>query len=80
MSKPTSDEWDEFVSRHSAGDVLTGEVVSVVPFGAFVRVEPGFDGLAPKAEWPELPEEGATVQVRILEIDPERRRMSFGKQ
>jgi ribosomal protein S1 len=52
-------------------------VVSVEPFGAFVRVG-GVDGLAPGPEWPVLPEVGSTVRVRILAVDLDRQRAAFG--
>jgi len=75
MSRHTA--WAEFVARYSVGDVVEGDVVSVEPFGAFVRVG-DVDGLAPKPEWPVLPEVGSTVRVRILAVDYDRQRTAFG--
>jgi small subunit ribosomal protein S1 len=78
MSRHTSaDAWAEFAARHGVGDVVEGDVVSVEPFGAFVRVGE-VDGLAPTVEWPVLPEVGATVRVRILAVDLDRQRAAFG--
>ncbi|MGP4020885.1 S1 RNA-binding domain-containing protein [Saccharopolyspora sp. 5N708] len=68
--------WDAFVSQHGSGDVVTGQVVSVVPFGAFVEVA-GVHGLLHKVEWSDEPEVGADIRVRIAEIDAERHRMSL---
>lgn len=71
MSRPeqSSDAaWAGFVDRYSVGDVVEGDVVSVVAFGAFVRVD-AVDGLAPSAVWPALPEVGARVPARIEAID-----------
>lgn len=66
--------WNGF----AVGDIVTGSVVSVVAFGAFVRVGPGIDALAPVTEWPELPAEGARVEARILDVDADRQRMALG--
>jgi ribosomal protein S1 len=76
MSRHTA-EWADFAARYGVGDVAEGDVVSVEPFGAFVRVG-GIDGFAPKPEWPVLPEVGSTVRVRILAVDNERQRAAFG--
>jgi ribosomal protein S1 len=81
MSRPHMiDEagWERFAAAHSIGDVLRGEVVSVLPFGAFVRVDEGIDGLAPIVQWPALPAAGTVLAVRIVAIDAERRRVAFG--
>ena len=67
--------WNDFVARYAVGDVLDGVVVSVAPFGAFVRVA-GVDGLAPLTRWPALPAEGATVPVRVDAIDADNHRFS----
>jgi ribosomal protein S1 len=78
MSRQTpEDAWAGFAARYGVGDVVEGDVVSVEPFGAFVRVG-DVDGLAPTVEWPVLPEVGATVRVRILAVDLDRRRAAFG--
>jgi small subunit ribosomal protein S1 len=82
MSRPTGSTneaaWAEFFARHGVGDVVEGSVVSVEPFGAFVRVGDDVDGLAPRPEWSVLPDVGAAVQVRILAVDPVNRRAAFG--
>lgn len=63
--------WQDFVVRHSVGDVIEGVVTKEVPFGSFVESE-GFTGLAHEQSWPV----GTRVSVRILAIDPERQRFS----
>jgi ribosomal protein S1 len=81
MSRPTSHgddaAWATFVARHGVDDIVDGDVVSVVPFGAFVRID-GFDGLAPQKSWPTLPEAGSRIQARVLAIDVDRRRFALG--
>jgi small subunit ribosomal protein S1 len=47
----------------------------LVPFGAFVTVGPGVPGLLPASAMAVAPRVGATLAVRIVEIDEERRRV-----
>ena len=56
------------------GDVVAGEVVSVVPFGSFVRIAKDADGLLHGDAGRTV---GDEVTVRILEIDRDRRRASL---
>jgi small subunit ribosomal protein S1 len=78
MSRPHTNEsaWPAFVSRYRVGDVADGEVVSVVPFGAFIRID-DVDGFTPKASWPALPQPGTQVRVRIEAIDDVQRRFAL---
>jgi ribosomal protein S1 len=64
--------WQDFLTQHPVGDVIEGVVIKQVPFGSFVESE-GFTGLAHEQSWPV----GTRVSVRILAIDPERRRFSL---
>lgn len=77
MSPTHSNEanWPTFLSGHGVGDVIVADVVSVLPFGAFVRVD-GVDGFTPKSSWPALPEPGARVRARIEAIDTQQRRFA----
>lgn len=43
--KDEDNPWAQFAAKYSVGDVVTGKVVSITPFGAFVRIMPGIDGL-----------------------------------
>ena len=73
------------VSTHRPGDVLEGVVTKVVAFGAFVEILPGVEGLVHISELAdhhvenpsEVVKPGATLNVKILEIDEERRRLSL---
>jgi ribosomal protein S1 len=58
----------------SVGDVLTGHVSKVEPFGVFVRIADDADGLLVGDDQPHV---GSSVTVRILEIDPVKRRASL---
>lgn len=66
--------WDSFVAAHRVGDVLTGRVTKVLPFGAFVEVADGVEGLLVVDDRPAA---GATVSVSIATIDLDRRRTSL---
>ncbi|MCW2976015.1 MAG: binding domain protein, partial [Actinomycetia bacterium] len=67
------------------GDVVAGKVTKVVTFGAFVEILPGVEGLVHISELAqhhvenprEVVSQGDTVNVRILEVDAERRRLSL---
>ena len=37
--------WDVAGEKYQAGDIVTGKVVRIVPYGAFVELEPGLDGM-----------------------------------
>ncbi|WP_370942710.1 S1 RNA-binding domain-containing protein [Amycolatopsis sp. cg5] len=65
--------WQDFVARHSAGGVLDGLVTQVLPFGAFVEVADGVQGLLPSV----ATERGARIAVKIDRIDVENRRFSL---
>ena len=79
MSRPSHEHdpaaWAAFASAHGVDDVVDGDVVDVVPFGAFVRVD-GVDGFAPQSSWPALPAVGSRVPVRIVAIDADRHRFA----
>lgn len=81
-----SDPWLEVSEKIKVGDSYTGKVVRLAQFGAFVELFPGVDGLIHLSEmsWlkrvhnpSELLKQGDRVEVRILEIDIEKRRISL---
>ena len=79
------DPWQTFARTHAIGQVVPGKVTKLVPFGAFVRVEDGIEGLVHISELAErhveLPEQivtvGGDVFVKVIDIDLERRRISL---
>ncbi|HWM54752.1 MAG TPA: 30S ribosomal protein S1 [Solirubrobacterales bacterium] len=85
LKQTQEDPWQRVISSHRAGDVLAGTVTKVVAFGAFVEILPGVEGLVHISELAdhhvenpsEVVEPGATLDVKILEIDEERRRLSL---
>ncbi len=70
-------EWQRFLADHADGAVMTGRVVDVKPFGVFVAVADGIHGLLHSSEYTTAPDDGATVSVRIREVDLANRRMSL---
>jgi small subunit ribosomal protein S1 len=85
LKQTQEDPWQRVVSTYRPGDVLEGTVTKVVAFGAFVEILPGVEGLVHISELAdhhvenpsEVVEPGATLNVKILEIDDERRRLSL---
>jgi len=79
------DPWQTFARTHQIGEIVPGKVTKLVPFGAFVRVEDGIEGLVHVSELAErhveIPEQvvavGDEVMVKIIDIDLERRRISL---
>src|SRR5947208_7857003 len=85
LKQTQSDPWQQVLDNYREGDVVEGRVAKVVTFGAFVEILPGVEGLvhiselaAHHVENPrEVVAQGQAVNVRILEIDGDRRRLSL---
>jgi small subunit ribosomal protein S1 len=85
LKQTQEDPWQRVISTHRSGDVLEGTVTKVVAFGAFVEILPGVEGLVHISELAdhhvESPSEvvvpDSKLNVKILEIDEERRRLSL---
>ncbi len=79
------DPWKEFERMYSAGEIIDGQVTKLVPFGAFVRVAAGIEGLVHISEISDQhvdsPESvlsvGDEVRVKVIEVDVPRRRISL---
>ena len=79
------DPWRVFARTHAVGQIVPGKVTKLVPFGAFVRVEEGIEGLVHISELAqrhvEVPDQvvnvGEEVMVKVIDIDLERRRISL---
>ena len=85
LKQTQTDPWQQVVESYQEGDVVEGKVTKVVTFGAFVEILPGVEGLVHISELAqhhvenprEVVSQGDTVNVRILEVDAERRRLSL---
>jgi len=79
------DPWQEFANSHEVGELVYGRVTKLVPFGAFVQVGDGIEGLVHISEMAahhvEAPEQvvtpGEELWVKIIDIDLDRRRISL---
>jgi small subunit ribosomal protein S1 len=79
------DPWREFERKHQTGEVIAGQVTKLVPFGAFVRVGEGIEGLVHISELSdqhvESPDQvvqvGEQVRVKVVDVDVSRRRISL---
>src|ERR1700691_6069243 len=80
-----TDPWQEFADSHQVGQLVYGRITKLVPFGAFVQVGDGIEGLVHISEMAvhhvELPEQvvtaGEELWVKIIDIDLQRRRISL---
>ncbi|MGH2957432.1 MAG: S1 RNA-binding domain-containing protein, partial [Solirubrobacterales bacterium] len=85
LKQTQEDPWQRVLNEHKEGDVVEGRVTKIVAFGAFVQILPGVEGLVHISELAqhhvESPAEvvraGDELQVKILEVDDSRRRLSL---
>src|SRR3954468_19483050 len=85
LKQTQSDPWQQVLEQHKEGDVVEGRVTKVVTFGAFVEILPGVEGLVHISELAqhhvenprEVVSQGDVVNVKIIEVDAERRRLSL---
>jgi small subunit ribosomal protein S1 len=79
------DPWQKFAREHAVNENVDGEVTKLVPFGAFVKVADGIEGLVHISELAdrhvEVPEAvvnvGDQIEVKVIDIDTVRRRISL---
>lgn len=80
-----TDPWQEFADSHQVGELVYGRITKLVPFGSFVQVGEGIEGLVHISEMAvhhvDLPEQvvtpGEELWVKIIDIDLQRRRISL---
>src|SRR6202163_2678378 len=85
LKSTQEDPWQQFARTHQIGQVVPGRVTKLVPFGSFVRVEEGIEGLVHISELSErhveVPDQvvqvGDDAMVKVIDIDLERRRISL---
>lgn len=85
LKQTRPEPWSVINENYQVGQVVTGKVVQIKEYGAFVELEPGLDGLVHISEVAhkrlnniaEELEIGQEVQAKILEIDEERKRVSL---
>lgn len=82
---PNDNPWTKFVSEYQRGDIIKATVVSITEFGAFAQIIPGVDGLIHisqisterVASIASVLSVGQEVDVKIIEIDEEKNRVSL---
>src|SRR5881227_2868397 len=85
LKQTQEDPWQQVVEAYEENDVVEGRVTKVVTFGAFVEILPGVEGLVHISELAqhhvenprEVVSQGQPVNVKIIEVDGERRRLSL---
>lgn len=77
--------WDTVAQKYEVGQIVKGMITKLAPFGAFVRIEPGVEGLIHISELSSKPitspqqvvKEGEEHATKVLRIDTERRRLAL---
>ncbi|MFO7750625.1 MAG: 30S ribosomal protein S1 [Desulfobacteraceae bacterium] len=86
MKQVSSDPWERAGSLVTTGDQVTGKVVRIAPFGAFVEIAPGLDGLVHLSEMSytrrvvkadDVVSQGEMVEVVVKDVDLEKKRISL---
>jgi small subunit ribosomal protein S1 len=87
LKQKTKNPWEDISERYPIGSVWNGEVVNLMTYGAFVRLEDGIEGLVHVSEmsWTkqiahpnEAVKTGDKVKIMILEINHEKQEISLG--
>ena len=85
MRQVLPDPWESAGEKFHVNDTVEGEITRIVPFGAFVLLEGGIEGIIPNSEVAhrrmakasEFVEAGQTVQVKVIDVRPEERRLTL---
>lgn len=78
LKNPDQAPWRKVGEDFVEGGIYSGQVVRLTTFGAFVRLTEGLDGLLHRSKMGPQVQQGASIEVRILSIDHDRRRISLG--
>jgi 4-hydroxy-3-methylbut-2-enyl diphosphate reductase len=84
----SANPWNNIAEKYPIGEIIEGEVARLVPFGAFITLEEGIDGLVHISQIADRhitrPEEeltlGETIKVKVMEIDAENKKISISKR
>ena len=80
LKKLQPDPWLQVAERYAVGDVIPGRITRVAPFGAFVELEDGIEGLVPNRQTEgglSSLREGLEVQVRVVRLELDRQRIGL---
>jgi len=87
MKQKTPDPWLSVEEKYPVGSTVSGRVVNIVDYGAFVELEPGVEGLVHVSEmsWTrrvphpsKLLRKGDIIQARVLDVDASKQKISLG--
>jgi small subunit ribosomal protein S1 len=87
MKQKTPDPWLSVEEKYPVGSTVSGRVVNIVDYGAFVELEPGVEGLIHVSEmsWTRriphpsrLLRKGDVIQARVLDVDANKQKISLG--
>ncbi len=87
MKQLENDPWQNVEDRFKVGEIYKGKVTNITDYGAFVELEDGIEGLVHVSEmsWTrknvhpgKIVSTSQEVEVKVLEVDPEKRRISLG--
>ena len=84
LKQLSTDIWDDFFAGAKVGDVVTGKVVRITNFGAFVELADGIEGLIHVSEFEDQKkgdqgaiEVNSTIQMRVIKLSPEERKIGL---
>lgn len=87
MKQLETDPWENVIANYPVGTKLKGQITNITDYGAFVELEAGVEGLVHVSEmsWvkknvhpSKIVSTSQEVEVMVLEVDPEKRRISLG--
>jgi small subunit ribosomal protein S1 len=87
MKQLSANPWSQAAQKYAVGSKVKGEIVNIMPYGAFVKLEPGIEGLVHISEmsWTrsiqhpsEVVQLNQPVDVVVLEINPDKQEISLG--
>ena len=87
MKQLENDPWQDVANKYKVGGICKGKVTNITDYGAFVELEDGIEGLVHVSEmsWTrknvhpgKIVSTSQEVEVKVLEVDPEKRRISLG--
>jgi small subunit ribosomal protein S1 len=87
IKQKSPDPWLSVEEKYSVGSTISGKVVNIVDYGAFVELEPGVEGLIHVSEmsWTrrvphpsKILRKGDIIQARVLDVDPAKQKISLG--
>jgi small subunit ribosomal protein S1 len=87
MKQKSQDPWFSVETKYPIDSVISGKVVSIVDYGAFIELEPGVEGLIHVSEmsWTrrvphpsKILKKGDVIQTKVLDVDPSKQKISLG--